>query len=64
VLFYLPIINPNLSLHPYIYMLTQYISNISLMNLNIHLKTLGSCHHCDQYLVIFVTNVIYDGFSG
>jgi hypothetical protein len=25
---------------------------------------LSSSHHCDQYLVIFIINVIYDGLSG
>jgi hypothetical protein len=29
-----------------------------------HLGNLGPFHHCDQYLVILITNVICDGLGG
>jgi hypothetical protein len=51
---YLPIISPQLTFMPL---------DIFLINLNIHQRALGPCHHRYQYLVEITNYVVYDGLG-
>jgi hypothetical protein len=41
----------------------QHIPTIPIIKFYKHLVTLNPCHHCDLYLVLFVTNVKCDGLG-